>query len=136
MGRIDHKLVGGAIAMDPVRMEKVLENLELVYCEMKPGDALFLDANTIHCSGDNRTDRPRTAITCHYNAASNEPFCLEQHPHRRYRPLKQLPDTTILDGNYSSVLNSQIVEEQKTSLKRIIKYGLESETEAISENSN
>lgn len=135
IGRLDHKIVGGdTLAIDPVWMEKVLERLEIVYCEMEPGDALFLHANTIHCSGNNCTNYPRTAITCHYNAASNEPFSLEKNSHRRYRPLKRLPDTTIIDENYSSVLGSQALMEQGKTFEKILVYGVKSEQETISEN--
>ncbi|WP_375500149.1 phytanoyl-CoA dioxygenase family protein [uncultured Nostoc sp.] len=135
MGRLNHKIVGGdTLAIDPVWMEKVLERLDIVYCEMEPGDALFLHANTIHCSGDNRTDSPRTAITCHYNAASNEPFCLEGRSHRRYRPLKRLPDTSIIDGNYTSVLNSQLIMDQGKTFEQIVVYSVKPEEEISSKN--
>ncbi|WP_424098184.1 phytanoyl-CoA dioxygenase family protein [Moorena producens] len=128
MGRLDHKVFdggGGALRIDSEWMDTIIDRLGIVYCELEPGDALFIHANTIHCSGDNQTDLPRTTLTCHYNARSNEPFCLERVPHRRYRFLERLPDTSIIEKNYSSVLNSQVF--MKKTFDKIITYGMEPE---------
>ena len=53
LGRIEHGRVAGQTGADPERVEQALERLELVHCEMAPGDALFFHANTLHCSAAN-----------------------------------------------------------------------------------
>ncbi|MBO1351999.1 MAG: phytanoyl-CoA dioxygenase family protein [Hormoscilla sp. GUM202] len=107
LGRIDHVLLGEAFNADPVRMEKILEKLEIFHAEMKPGDTILMHANTIHCSGANLTNRSRTNIVCHYNSASNEPVDLKNQEHHQYKPLKKLPDSWVLDGKYNSVFDTQ-----------------------------
>ncbi|MFM8738935.1 MAG: phytanoyl-CoA dioxygenase family protein, partial [Cytophagales bacterium] len=87
----------------PKRVKEILKRLEVVDCEMEPGDVMFFHGNTLHCSGHNRTGSPRTVIHCHYNAVSNAPFWVEGQEHHQYKPIEKLPDSTIKDGNYSSV---------------------------------
>ncbi|MDJ0515480.1 MAG: phytanoyl-CoA dioxygenase family protein [Trichodesmium sp. MO_231.B1] len=107
MGRIDHALLGEAFNADPIRMKEILEKLEVVHAETKPGDTILMHANTIHASGENLTDRSRTNLVCHYNSASNEPVDLKNQEHHQYKPLKKLPDSWILDGKYNSVFDTQ-----------------------------
>ena len=72
LGRIDHKRLGAASGVDPERLTHILGRHERVACEMAPGDAVFFHANTLHASGANRSDRPRTLLHCSYNAIANE----------------------------------------------------------------
>ena len=70
--------------------------LELVYVEMEPGDALFFHANLLHRSDQNKSDKPRWAMICCYNAARNNPY--KEHHHPRYTPLNKVPDSAILEA--------------------------------------
>lgn len=116
MGRVDHPMVGGAIMCDQKRMEKILEKLPVFDCEMEAGDIMFMHCNTIHASGANNTDKSRSNIICHYNLASNEPVFVEAQEYHYYRPLQKLPDSTIIDGNYSSEFNNhQFISQDKVS---------------------
>ncbi|MBT9317710.1 phytanoyl-CoA dioxygenase family protein [Leptothoe spongobia] len=107
LGRINHVEVGNTVRCDPQRMEKVLERLELVDCEMDPGDAVFFHSNTIHGSQQNKTDETRILMHCHYNAISNQPSeeYREAHP---CIPLEKLPDSAIKDKLYTSGFESDI----------------------------
>ena len=60
---------------------------------MDPGDALFFHANLLHRSDQNRSDQPRWAMICCYNAARNDPYKESHHP--RYTPLNVVPDAAI-----------------------------------------
>lgn len=96
MGRIDHGRVAGQTGADVERVEQAMARLELVHCEMAPGDALFFHANTLHSSAPNRSDRPRRLLICCYNKATNDPCKAHHHP--RYTKLEKLPDTAVLEA--------------------------------------
>jgi ectoine hydroxylase len=93
MGRIDHGKSGDQTGADMERVNAALERMELVYCEMEPGDAVFFHCNTLHRSDQNRSDRPRWALICCYNAARNDPY--KEGPHPRYTPLEKWPDSMV-----------------------------------------
>src|SRR5262249_37671269 len=59
----------------------------------RPGDALFFHCNLLHRSDQNRSDAPRWAMICCYNAARNDPYKESHHP--RYTPLSVVPDAKI-----------------------------------------
>ena len=54
---------------------------------------LFFHANLLHRSDQNRSENPRWAMICCYNAARNDPYKEAHHP--RYTPLKKVPDSAI-----------------------------------------
>ncbi len=93
MGRIEHGRVAGQTGADVERVDHAMERLELVHCEMEPGDALFFHANTLHASAANTTDKPRRLLICCYNKASNNPYKAHHHP--QYTPLEKLPDEAV-----------------------------------------
>jgi ectoine hydroxylase len=94
MGRIEHGRFGGQTGADPERVAAALERLELVYCEMEPGTALFFHANLLHMSAQNRSEKPRWSFICSYNAARNNPYKDSHNP--RYTPLKKVDDGALL----------------------------------------
>lgn len=93
VGRIEHGRFGEQTGADPERVEELKQRLELVYCEMEAGDALYFHSNLLHCSEPNLSDRPRWGLLCCYNAARNDPYKESHHP--RYTPLEKLDDTAI-----------------------------------------
>ena len=122
MGRIDHIPDGDSVWADPKRMEQVLERLEVVYCELEVGDVVFFHPNTLHASDGNTTAQTRINMTCHYNLASNKPYWVEGREHRFYQPLKRLPDSAIIDGNYNSVFEEHQFISPETVSKTIVEY--------------
>ena len=93
MGRIDHVLTGDQAGADMERVNACLERLELVYCEMEPGDAIFFHSNLLHRSDQNRSELPRWSMVCCYNTRSNDPYKESHHP--GYTPLKKVDDVLI-----------------------------------------
>ena len=93
-GRVNHGVLPGEqVGADPVRVEQMLQRMELVYVELEPGDAVFFHSNTMHRSDQNRSPNRRwTVINC-YNAASNDPYLDHHHP--RYTPLDKVDDGAI-----------------------------------------
>jgi ectoine hydroxylase len=96
MGRIDHVLTGDQAGADLERVHEAEKRLDLVYCEMEPGDVLFFHSNLLHRSDQNRSDHPRWSMICCYNAARNDPY--KEHHHPRYTPLSKVPDSAIREA--------------------------------------
>ena len=111
LGRIDHTRVGEASGVDPERLALILKSHETVHCVMAPGDAMFFHCNTLHASGPNLSDGPRTLLHCSYNAVDNEPYHSEGQQHHKYQPLDKLPDSAIREGRYRSILSNQVFRQ-------------------------
>ncbi len=93
MGRIEHGFAGEQTGADLERVEQAKKRMELVYCEMAPGTALFFHGNTLHTSEANLSDKPRWGLICCYNTKHNDPY--KEHHHPRYTPLSKVPDSAI-----------------------------------------
>ena len=96
MGRVEHVLTGDQAGADMERVREAQKRLELVYVEMEPGDVLFFHSNLLHRSDQNKSDNPRWAMICCYNAVRNDPYKEAHHP--RYTPLHKVPDSAILEA--------------------------------------
>jgi ectoine hydroxylase len=92
-GRINHVLTGDQAGADRERVDEVLKRRPLDHVEMQPGDGLFFHCNLLHRSDQNRSDIPRWAMICCYNAARNDPYKESHHP--RYTPLAVVADSAI-----------------------------------------
>lgn len=93
MGRIEHGKVAGQTGADQERVAKALEQMELVYCELDPGDALFFHSNLLHRSDANTSENPRWTLICCYNAKRNNPY--KKHHHPFYSYLEKWPDEKV-----------------------------------------
>ena len=92
-GRVEHVLTGEQAGADRERVEEILKRMPPDHVEMRPGDTLFFHCNLLHRSDQNRSDAPRWAMICCYNAARNDPYKESHHP--RYTPLSVVPDGKI-----------------------------------------
>jgi len=93
VNRVDHVLTGEQSDADLERVNEALNRLDLVYVVMEPGDAVFLHANMLHRSDQNKSKNSRWSMVCCYNAKSNDPYKESHHP--RYTPLKKVDDNAI-----------------------------------------
>jgi ectoine hydroxylase-related dioxygenase (phytanoyl-CoA dioxygenase family) len=93
LGRIDHGFAGEQTGADLERVEQAKQRMELVYCEMAPGTALFFHSNLLHTSDANLSDQPRWGLICCYNTRHNDPY--KEHHHPGYTPLEKVPDSAI-----------------------------------------
>jgi len=98
MGRVDHVAIGKSVGTDPEFVEKALAEMELVECDLAPGDAVFFHSNTLHASGANSSDRSRTVLHLSYNTVRNAPF--RGFRGHQYVPLQMKDDDAILSGAY------------------------------------
>jgi Phytanoyl-CoA dioxygenase (PhyH) len=93
LGRINHQAVGDQTGADPEHVEQASKHLELVYCEMNPGDVLFFHCNLLHRSDQNKSTNPRWSFVCCYNAAGNRPY--KESRHADYHRLEKVEDEAI-----------------------------------------
>lgn len=93
MGRVDHGKTGDQTGADLTRVEAALERMELVYCELEPGDAIFFHGNTLHRSDQNTSEHPRWSLICCYNTRHNDPIVEGKHPN--YSPLEIWEDEKV-----------------------------------------
>lgn len=108
MGRIDHGPTGDQTGADLERVQAARERLELVYCEMESGDAIFFHCNLLHRSDQNRSEHPRWAFIACYNAARNDPYKEGRHP--RYVPLAKWSDEKVLETGQRQWQELQVLE--------------------------
>jgi ectoine hydroxylase len=95
IGRIDHRQSGDQAGADLERVEVALQRMELVYCELEPGDMVAFHCNTLHRSDANRSEKPRWGMICCYNARSNDPYKVSHHP--QFTPIDVVPRSAIVD---------------------------------------
>ncbi len=93
LGRIEHLKVGDQTGADPERVQAACDRFELVHCELEPGAGIFFDCNLLHRSDQNKSENPRWAFICCYNARHNDPYKDSRHPH--YSPLEKWSDDRI-----------------------------------------
>lgn len=95
MGRVEHLQVGEQTGADPERVEVALERLDLVHVELEPGSAVVFHSNLLHRSDQNKSENPRWAFICCYNAKKNNPYRQVRHP--QYTPLDRINDNEVLE---------------------------------------
>jgi ectoine hydroxylase-related dioxygenase (phytanoyl-CoA dioxygenase family) len=94
VGRVDHGVLPGEqVGANLRRVEEMKKQLELVYVELEPGDALFFHANVMHRSDQNRSPNRRWTVLFCYNAARNNPYL--EHHHPQYTPLNKVDDDAV-----------------------------------------
>lgn len=96
IGRIDHVKIGDQVQADPDRVAAATKQLNLVYCEMQPGDALFFHGNLLHRSDANTSEHPRWSLICCYNTKHNDPI-FQNGRHPNYHPLEIWDDQYVSD---------------------------------------
>ena len=104
-GRIEHLVDSGQNYADPERVEQLVNRLEVVYCELDPGSALFFHSNVLHRSDANTSNRTRWNLICCYNAARNNPY--KAFPHPQYTPLEKVADSAIKEMGLKLSLSSE-----------------------------
>lgn len=118
MGRIEHGFAGEQTGANLERVEEAKKRLDLVYCEMQPGTALFFHSNLLHTSEANLSDKPRWALICCYNTKHNDPY--REHHHPRYTPLEKLPDSAIREIGAKTAAASQrfLLQDEDNTTRR------------------
>jgi phytanoyl-CoA hydroxylase len=95
MGRIEHGFAGEQVGASQHYVGLALKTMELVYVELKPGDALFFHSNLLHRSEANLSDRSRWSLISCYNRSSNTPY--NEPSQSSTIPLEMVPDEALLE---------------------------------------
>lgn len=104
LGRINHGSTGEQVGADIVRVNAAMENMELVYVELEPGDTLFFHGNLLHKSDANTSENARFSLISAYNLASNKSFMDE--PEASHTPIEKVANEKILKIGTSGVQES------------------------------
>jgi len=94
LGRLNHGVEGDQAGADPARVQKAQQRLELVTCNMEPGDVFFLHSNTLHTSNPNNSPRWRRALLVAFNTRDNDADPGTISP--QYHPIQPVPDDAII----------------------------------------
>jgi len=94
MGRIEHSFAGEQVGASQHYVDMALKTMELVYVELKPGDALFFHSNLLHRSEANLSDQSRWSLISCYNRAANIPY--NEPSGSSTLPLEVVPDEALL----------------------------------------
>jgi len=110
MGRVNHGFAGEQVGADMEMVNHALKTMELVYCEIEPGDALFFHSNLMHRSEANLSDRPRWSLISCYNSQSNIAYSETSSSWRV--PVSIVPDRALLEWNAASFENADFLKKE------------------------
>jgi ectoine hydroxylase-related dioxygenase (phytanoyl-CoA dioxygenase family) len=112
MGRIEHGFSGEQVGASQHYVDLALKTMELVYVELKAGDALFFHPNILHRSEANLSDRPRWSLISVYNRSANVPY---NEPSRSSTiPLQMVPDEALLEWETENMTdNANFLDKEK-----------------------
>ncbi|WP_235114589.1 phytanoyl-CoA dioxygenase family protein [Cyclobacterium qasimii] len=110
LGRVNHGFAGEQVGADMVMVENALKTMELVYCEIDPGDALFFHSNLLHRSAANLSDSPRWSIISCFNSQSNIAYSETSTAWRE--AIVPIPDEAILNWKADSLSNADFLKKE------------------------
>ena len=101
LGRINHGFAGEQVGADMVMVDNALKSMDLVYSELKAGDALFFHSNLLHRSEANLSEHPRWSIISCYSSQSN--LAYNEKSTSWQIPIDIVPDEAILEWEAGSL---------------------------------
>lgn len=110
MGRVNHGFAGEQVGADMEMVNHALKTMELVYCEIEPGDALFFHSNLMHRSEANLSDHPRWSLISCYNSQSNIAYAETSTSWRV--PVSIVPDRALLEWDASSFGDADFLKKE------------------------
>ena len=116
LGRVDHVAVGDSHGADPAVVERALAAMDRVWCELEPGDGVFFHGNTLHASGPNRSEAPRTVLHVSYNTVRNAPA--RGYTNHAYAPLETLPDDILERHGYADDIDAEAMAASREAWRR------------------
>jgi ectoine hydroxylase-related dioxygenase (phytanoyl-CoA dioxygenase family) len=110
LGRVNHGFAGEQVGADMVMVNNALKTMELVYCELSPGDALVFHSNLLHRSEANLSDRPRWSMISCYNSQSN--IAYNETSSSWKVPVSVVPDEAILKWKADSLSDADFLKKE------------------------
>jgi len=97
MGRVEHGSTGEQVGASQRYVDLAMKTMELVFVELKPGDALFFHSNILHRSEANLSGNSRWSFISAYNRQTNIPY--NEKSTSCLVPLQIVPDDSILKAD-------------------------------------
>ncbi len=110
LGRVNHGFAGEQVGADMVMVNNALKTMELIYCEIEPGDALFFHSNLLHRSEANLSEHPRWSIISCYSSQSN--LAYNESSTSWKTPVNMVPDEAILQWEAESLSNADFLKKE------------------------
>ena len=110
LGRVNHGFSGEQVGADMTMVNNALQTMELVYCELAPGDALIFHSNLLHRSEANLSDQPRWSVISCYNSLSNPAY--NENSVSWKTPVDIVPDEAILSWEAGSFSNADFLKKE------------------------
>jgi len=110
LGRVNHGFAGEQVGADMTMVNNALQSMDLIYCEIEPGDALFFHSNLMHRSEANLSDKPRWSLISCYNAQSNLAYAETSTSWRI--PVDIVPDHAITEWNATPFENADFLKKE------------------------
>ena len=110
LGRVNHGFSGEQVGADMVMVDNALKTMELVYCDLKPGDALFFHSNLLHRSEANLSDHPRWSIISCFSSQSN--LAYNETSTSWKTPVDIVPDEAILEWQAGSLSENDFLKKE------------------------
>jgi len=112
MGRIEHGFAGEQVGASQHYVDLALKTMELVYVEIKAGDALFFHSNLLHRSEANLSDKPRWSLISVYNRSANIPY--NEPSQSSTVPLRAVPDEALMTWETEGIgAGANFLEKEK-----------------------
>ena len=112
MGRIEHGFAGEQVGASQHYVDLALKTMELVYVEIKAGDALFFHSNLLHRSEANLSDKPRWSLISVYNRSANVPY--NEPSQSSTVPLQAVPDEALMTWKTEGIgAGANFLEKEK-----------------------
>lgn len=110
LGRVNHGFAGEQVGADMVMVNNALQTMELVYCDLAPGEALFFHSNLLHRSEANLSDSPRWSIISCYCAQSN--LAYNETSTSWKTPVDVVPDEAILKWEAAALSGADFLKKE------------------------
>ncbi|MVM31388.1 phytanoyl-CoA dioxygenase family protein [Spirosoma sp. HMF4905] len=101
MGRVEHGFAGEQVGASQRYVDLALKTMELIYVELKPGDALFFHSNLLHRSEANLSENARWSLISCYNRQDNVPY--NESSTSCITPLETVPDEALLTWQVAGI---------------------------------
>lgn len=110
MGRVNHGFAGEQVGADMQMVTHALKTMELHYCELEAGDALFFHPNLLHRSAANLSAHPRWSLIACYNSQDNLAYNEQSSAWRV--PVDVVPDDAILNWQAASLSEADFLRKE------------------------
>jgi ectoine hydroxylase-related dioxygenase (phytanoyl-CoA dioxygenase family) len=93
-------------------VDLALKTMELVYVELKAGDALFFHSNILHRSEANLSENSRWSLISVYNRSSNIPY--NEPSQSSTLPIEPVPDEALMQWETGGLADTaNFLEKEK-----------------------